>query len=205
MATRKKVTKTDPDKKVDLPPTGPRNADPLTDAPGAHPIETGIGAGIAGAAAGLAVGSLGGPVGAVIGATVGGAVAGGLIGKGVGEMIDPTTEDAWLREYFGARPDRRRDESPEQYRDAYRYGLLSAERYGDRRFEDVEPELRAGWDAARGSSTMTWDEVRGAVRDAYDRRTQGRTTEPGTVTVAGERTTGACDRPTTSRVEDMRV
>ena len=50
MATRKKATKTDSEKKVDLPPKGPRNADPLTDAPGAHPIETGVGATLGGAA-----------------------------------------------------------------------------------------------------------------------------------------------------------
>ena len=46
MAGRKKTTKNDAEKKVDLPPKGPRNADPLTDAPGAHPIETGVGAAV---------------------------------------------------------------------------------------------------------------------------------------------------------------
>src|SRR5438874_10316525 len=97
MATRKKETKKVKEKTADLPPKGPRNTDPLSGAPGAHPIETGVGAALAGAGAGLAVGALGGPVGAVIGATVGGAVAGGLAGKGVGELIDPTTEDVWLR------------------------------------------------------------------------------------------------------------
>ena len=48
-----------PEKKVDVPPQGDRNPDPLTDAPGSHPIETGIGAAAAGAAtadgAGVAV------------------------------------------------------------------------------------------------------------------------------------------------------
>src|SRR5436190_17349665 len=152
MATRKKTT--DKEKKVDLPPKGPRNADPLTDAPGAHPIETGVGAAVGGAAAGAAVGAFGGPVGAVIGGIVGGAVAGGLAGKGVGELIDPTTEDTWLREYFGSRKDHKPDVSYEQYRDAYRYGLTSSDRHSGRRFEDVEPELQTGWDAARGPSAM---------------------------------------------------
>src|SRR5581483_11714781 len=56
----------DPRKTVDLPPYGPRNPDPVTDAPGSHPIETGIGAAIGGAASGLAVGTLtAGPIGAV--------------------------------------------------------------------------------------------------------------------------------------------
>lgn len=172
MATRKKSTKKDTEKKVDLPPKGPRNADPLTDAPGAHPIETGVGAGLGGAAAGLAIGAVGGPVGAVIGGVVGGAVAGGLVGKGVGELIDPTTEDVWLREYFGSRTSRRADEKPEHYRHAYHYGLLSAERHAGRSFDEVEPELRTGWDTARGTCPLGWNDARGAVRHAFDRSVQ---------------------------------
>lgn len=195
MATRKKATKNDNEKKVDLPPKGPRNADPLTDAPGAHPIETGIGAGLGGAAAGLAIGAVGGPVGAVIGGIVGGAVAGGLAGKGVGELIDPTTEDTWLREYFGTRSNRRTDETHDRYRDAYRYGLTSSTVHHGKRFEDVEPELRTGWDTARGTSTLAWDDARDAVRHAFNRGTQA---HPGTViTATGDRTGMACDRPAT--------
>ncbi len=38
-----------------------------------------------------------GPVTAAVGAALG-AVAGGLAGKGLGELIDPTTEDNWLRD-----------------------------------------------------------------------------------------------------------
>ena len=82
MPTRKTT-----EKKVDLPPEGNRNPDPLTDAPGAHPIETGIGAAVAGAASGMAVGAVAGPVGAAVGAAVG-AVAGGYAGKGIGEIAD---------------------------------------------------------------------------------------------------------------------
>src|SRR5262245_31167507 len=191
MASKKKATKKDKEKSVDLPPKGPRNPDPLTDAAGAHPIETGVGATLGGAAAGLAVGAAGGPVGAVIGGIVGGAVAGGLVGKGVGELIDPTTEDAWLREYFGTRTERREGVTHEHYRRAYRYGLSSAERHHDRRFDDVEPDLRTGWDTARGTSTMSWDDARPAVRHAFIRRTELRTS-PTTVPAAGDRTGTAC-------------
>jgi uncharacterized protein (TIGR02271 family) len=172
MATRKKSTKTQKEKTVDLQPKGPRNTDPLSGAAGAHPIETGVGAALGGAAAGLAVGAFGGPVGAVIGAAVGGAVAGGLAGKGVGELIDPTTEDAWLREYFGSRSDRESGDTHERYRDAYRYGLKSWDRYRGRKFDEVEPELRSGWTHARGTSTMSWGEARGAVKDAFERTLQ---------------------------------
>jgi hypothetical protein len=66
-------------KKVDLPPKGSSNPDPITDQPGSRPIETGIGAAVVGAASGLAVGAVAGPVGAAVGVAVG-AVAGGLAG-----------------------------------------------------------------------------------------------------------------------------
>ena len=92
-----------PEKSVDLPPKGARNPDPITGASGSHPIETGVGAAVGGAASGIAVGAVAGPVGAAMGAAVG-AVAGGLAGKGIGELIDPTTEDNWLRNHFKSRP-----------------------------------------------------------------------------------------------------
>jgi outer membrane lipoprotein SlyB len=114
--------KTDPAKKVDLPPTGRRNADPITSAPGSHPIETGIGAAAVGAAGGMAAGAFAGPVGAALGAAVG-AVAGGYAGKGVGEMIDPTTDDHWLRENFESRPYVQEGDTFERYQPAYRYGV----------------------------------------------------------------------------------
>jgi outer membrane lipoprotein SlyB len=65
--------------------------DPITGAPGAHPIGVGAAAataGVAGAALGAAVG---GPVGAVVGAAVG-AVAGGLGGKAAAEAVNPSVE-----------------------------------------------------------------------------------------------------------------
>ena len=100
MASKKTTTKKDPEKLVDAPPYGDRNPDPLTDSPGSHPIETGVGAVIGGVASGAAVGAVGGPIGAVVGGIIGGVVGGGLAGKGIGELIDPTTEDNWIREYM---------------------------------------------------------------------------------------------------------
>src|SRR5215475_4910003 len=109
------------EKTIDLPPTGSRNADPITDEPGAHPIEAGIGAAVAGTASGVAVGAVAGPVAAAVGAAVG-AVAGGYAGKGLGEMIDPTTEDNWLRDHFDSFTYPDEDETLETYGPAYRYG-----------------------------------------------------------------------------------
>ena len=42
------------------------NRDPITDAPGAHPVGTGVGALLGGAAAGAGTGTVAGPVGTVI-------------------------------------------------------------------------------------------------------------------------------------------
>jgi phage tail tape-measure protein len=61
----------------------------MTDAPGAHPIGTGIGGAVGGAIAGAAVGAIAGPLGAAIGVAVG-AVAGGLARKALAENENPT-------------------------------------------------------------------------------------------------------------------
>jgi hypothetical protein len=153
------------EKSADLPPKGDRNADPITDAPGAHPIETGVGAALGGAAAGALAGAVGGPVGAIAGAIVGGGVVGGLAGKGVGELIDPTTEDKWLRDYYGSVKNAPAGYTHENYRPAYQYGIRSANDFSGRRYEEVEDDLRSGWD----EEAMTWDEARPAVRHAWDK------------------------------------
>jgi phage tail tape-measure protein len=66
------------------------NLDPITGAPGAHPVGVGLGAAVGGIAAGAVAGTVAaGPLGTVVGATVG-AIAGGLGGKAVAEHFDPT-------------------------------------------------------------------------------------------------------------------
>src|SRR5438128_8729789 len=78
------------------------NRDPLTDAPGAHPVGVGVGA-LGAGAAGALIGAVAGPAGIVVGAAVG-AVAGGLAGKGVAEAVNPTAEDAYWRGEYRNRP-----------------------------------------------------------------------------------------------------
>jgi phage tail tape-measure protein len=69
----------------------PENRDPLSGAPGSHPIGTGIGT-ASGAAAGAAIGgAVGGPAGMLVGGAVG-AVAGAATGHAVGESANPTVE-----------------------------------------------------------------------------------------------------------------
>ena len=160
-----------PEKKVDLPPKGKRNADPFTDAPGAHPVETGVGAAIGGAGAGAAVGAVAGPVGTAVGAAVG-AVAGGYAGKAVGEVIDPTTDDTWLRDNFAAHPYVREGDTFEKYQPAYRYGGVAESRYGAERFETVEGDLEKDWNQCESGTAMPWSHARDAVKDSYERTAQ---------------------------------
>jgi hypothetical protein len=155
-------------KKADLPPKGSRNPDPITDQTGSHPIETGIGAAIAGAASGVAVGAVAGPVGAAVGAFIG-AVAGGLAGKGVGEIIDPTTEDNWLRDNFKSRPYVKEGDTFEKYRPAYRHGAAAESRYVGAKFDAVENDVRSEWDKLGDTADYPWDAARGAVKDSYER------------------------------------
>ena len=143
------------------------NRDPITGAPGAHPIGVGAGA-AAGGATGAVIGAAAGPVGAVVGAAVG-AVAGGLAGKGVAEAIDPTREDAYWRENYRSRPYYDAEAPYDTYQPAYRYGWESRSKYPDRKFEDVESDLERGWERAKGKSQLEWNRAKNATRDAWHR------------------------------------
>ena len=144
------------------------NRDPITGAPGSHPIGTGVGAAVGGAAAGAAAGTVAGPVGTVVGAAAG-AIVGGLAGKGVAELIDPTREEAYWRENFRNRPYVRKDSRFEDYGPAYGYGVNSYVKYPERNFDEIEPELARDWDASHGTSRLEWKDAKNAARDAWDR------------------------------------
>ena len=144
------------------------NRDPLSGAPGAHPVGTGLGAAAGGLAAGAAAGTVAGPLGTLAGA-VAGAVIGGLAGKGVAELIDPTAEEAYWRENYESRPYVGSGATLDDYSPAYRYGVDSYGRFEGRTFEEAEPELMRDWDRARGSSRLTWENAKHATRDSWQR------------------------------------
>lgn len=150
-----------------LNPNRDSNPDPITGAPGSHPVGTGLGAAAGGMAAGAAVGTVAGPVGTAIGAAVG-AIAGGLAGHGIAELVDPTAEEAYWRENYSSRPYVAGD-SFDDFGPAYGYGVSSYSKYPDRTFDELEPDLGRDWDAARGTSTLEWDRAKLAVRDSWQR------------------------------------
>lgn len=152
------------------------NADPITGAPGSHPVGTGIGAaaaGAAGAAIGSAVPGVGTAIGGVVGAVVG-AVAGGYAGKAVAEAVNPTDEDAYWRaehrnrDYFKADEDYDRDYAP-----AYRSAIQSYNLAPTRPFNEVEPELQTRWQNERAESRLEWERARRAMKDVYERDRTG--------------------------------
>ena len=141
------------------------NRDPITGAPGAHPVGTGMGA-AAGGAAGAAVGSVAGPVGTLVGAAVG-AVAGGLAGKGVAEMVDPTVEDAYWRSTHTTQPYYSSDQSYDDFAPAYRAGYEGRVKYNGRKFDEIETDLEA--DYKRNNGKLDWVDVKDATRNAWNR------------------------------------
>jgi len=151
------------------------NPDPITGAPGSHPVGTGVGAagvGAAGAAtgaigAGIALGAAAGPIGALVGGAVG-ALAGGVAGHFIAEEINPTREDAYWRENFSKRPYVAKGETYDAFRPAYESGWQARSRFEGRLFDDVEPDLRADWEKQGYTSRVQWDRARLAARDAWD-------------------------------------
>jgi hypothetical protein len=81
------------------------------------------------------------------------------------------TEDNYWTENFTGRPYALGADYYDRFRPAYRYGFESARSHMGRRWEDAESDLRAGWERYehRGEHGSTWDEIKEAVRDAWDR------------------------------------
>jgi hypothetical protein len=150
------------------PDKGSANRDPITGAPGSHPVGTGLGAAAGGMAAGAAAGTVAGPVGTVVGAAIG-AVAGGLAGKGIAEKIDPTIEEAYWRENYVSRPYVNKSYSYDDYGPAYMYGVDNYSRYQGRKFEDIESDLGRDWQRAKGKSRLAWEDAKHATKDAFHR------------------------------------
>jgi hypothetical protein len=100
--------------------------------------------------------------------------------------VDPTwkaaweTEDNYWFENFTARPYALGPDFYDRFRPAYRYGFESAQHHMGREWDDAEADLRRGWDTYehRGGAPSAWDQVKEAVRDAWDRVVEGRRGTP---------------------------
>ena len=139
--------------------------DPLTGAPGFHPLGTGVGA-AGGATAGAMIGVVGGPIGVAAGAAAG-AVLGGLTGKAIAEKLDPAAEDAYWINQYQMESYYEEGLNYDDYGPAYRYGL---EVYAPgSTFDEVEELLAENWSLWKGKSFLSWHRARDAVRASWER------------------------------------
>jgi hypothetical protein len=80
-------------------------------------------------------------------------------------------EDAYWRSNYRNRPYVSSELDYDYYQPGYRYGYEAANRYRDRTWSDVEPELSRSWDTYEHRGKSTWEQMKAAVRDAWDRIT----------------------------------
>ena len=84
---------------------------------------------------------------------------------------DWNLDQSWWRENFRDRPYVTADRDFDYYEPGYRFGYESANRYRGKRFDDIEPDLRNDFDRFEGRGKSTWQNMKDAVRDAFDRVT----------------------------------
>jgi len=84
---------------------------------------------------------------------------------------DWATEEAYWRENFMHRPYFETGKNFDFFAPAYRFGYEASERYRGRKWNDVEFDLRRDWDRYKDRGKSTWEEIKRAVKDAWDRVT----------------------------------
>ena len=143
---------------------------------GDHPVGGAVGAAIGaaataavvGATQGAALGTVAGLPGMIAGVAIGG-VVGALAGKETAQIVNPNEEEIYWRDNHKNQAYFNSTTTYDSYAPAYRYGIEAYSTYVGRKFDEVEPQLAKEWDKARGTSRLTWDTAKLAVRDAYER------------------------------------
>lgn len=81
-------------------------------------------------------------------------------------------EDKWWRENYSSRP-YASGLAYDDLRPAYRYGYESGRHYLGRSWDEVQTDLRTGWDKfeGKGPGGALWENVKDAVKDAWNRVT----------------------------------
>ncbi len=97
-------------------------------------------------------------------------------------MVTPSTwiqEDTYWRETFITRP-YSEGRTYEEFRPAYQYGYESGLHHMGRDWNDVEKDLRSGWDKfeGKGPGGAAWENMKDAVKDAWHRITGQHDVDP---------------------------
>lgn len=91
------------------------------------------------------------------------------------QFDDWESEDSYWQSQYASRP-YGAGSSYDAWRPAYRFGYDSAQRYQGRNWNEVESDLERDWESyrSRGDSRSTWQQMKDAARDAWDRVTGNR-------------------------------
>ncbi|MBI1274668.1 hypothetical protein GC177_01700 [bacterium] len=97
---------------------------------------------------------------------------------------DWAAEEAYWRSNYNTRPYATTTTTYTTYEPAYRYGYDVYTTYNGRPIDQIsDEELRAGWMKAHSNTTLTWEQARPAVKDAYDRLNKFNTNRDGRTAV----------------------
>ena len=78
-------------------------------------------------------------------------------------------EDEYWRKHFRSRPYASSERDYEFYQPGYRFGYEAANEYAERDWNDIEPDLSRSWPSFEHRGMSTWEQVKHAVRDGWDR------------------------------------
>lgn len=82
---------------------------------------------------------------------------------------DWATDESYWREHWQMRPYVTASRGFDFYHPAYHYGHTAAGTHRGRSWDEVEGELRTGWDRYEHRGQSRWEDVKDAVRDAWHR------------------------------------
>jgi hypothetical protein len=87
----------------------------------------------------------------------------------IGTRSDWTTEEAYWRDNYRKRPYYEYGSEYEYYSPAYRFGYDATDRYRGRNWKDVEADLERDWNSYEYRGQSTWQQMKNAIKDAWDR------------------------------------
>jgi len=85
-------------------------------------------------------------------------------GKGIGDVADPETVAAWVRDYLAGQD---ASVDPIQTAAAFPFGVRAESRYAGQSFVEAEAEIRSEWSSEK--NRKPWDTVREMVWAGFDR------------------------------------
>ena len=93
------------------------------------------------------------------------------VGTAEGGAFNSSVHDIYWREAYSREPYYKAYYTYDDYAPAYRAGYEAAGRYvgQNKRFDEVESELRANYERIKGKSRLAWEDAKDAVRAAWHR------------------------------------